>query len=57
MGSQAGPEVILYDIPGVKGECWSANVWRIRIMLNYKQIPYKTQWLEIPDIESTLKPL
>lgn len=28
-----------------------------RIALNYKGIPYKTQWIEYPDIEETLKKL
>ncbi|KAG6873392.1 hypothetical protein C0995_016202 [Termitomyces sp. Mi166 len=43
--------VVLYDIVNTKGnECWSPNVWRIRIALNYKQIPYRTKWVEYPDI-------
>jgi glutathione S-transferase len=32
-------------------------VWRIRLLLNYKQIPYRTIFLEFPDIEHTLKAL
>jgi glutathione S-transferase len=32
-------------------------VWRIRLMLNYKRIPYSSIFLEFPDIEPTLKAL
>ncbi|KAF1353807.1 hypothetical protein BDV97DRAFT_347477 [Delphinella strobiligena] len=37
-------KVLLYDIPS-KGErptCWSPNGWKIRLALNYKNIPYDT---------------
>ncbi|KAL2814773.1 hypothetical protein BJX63DRAFT_190694 [Aspergillus granulosus] len=50
-------EIILYDLANTKGVCFSPVVWRIRLMLNYKRIPYKTIFLEFPDIEETLKPL
>lgn len=50
-------EVILYDIPtkGSKPHCWSLNPWKVRAALNYKKIPYKTAWIEYPDIAPTLK--
>jgi len=51
------PEIILYDLACTKDVCFSPVVWRIRLMLNYKQIPYKTIFLEFPDIEPTLKSL
>ncbi|KAL2854311.1 hypothetical protein BJY01DRAFT_205904 [Aspergillus pseudoustus] len=50
-------EIILYDLASTKGVCFSPAVWRIRIILNFKHIPYSTIFLEFPDIESTLKPL
>lgn len=50
-------EVVLYDLACVKNICFSPTVWRIRLMLNYKRIPYKTVFLEMPDIEPTLKEL
>ena len=55
MTSETTPEIILYDLASVKGICFSSSVWRTRFMLNYKQIPYKTIFLEFPDIEPTLK--
>ncbi|KAL7924246.1 hypothetical protein ACQKWADRAFT_287730 [Trichoderma austrokoningii] len=52
-----GHEIVLYDLACTKNVCFSPVVWRIRMMLNYKQIPYKTVFLEMPDIEPTLKEL
>lgn len=57
MTAQIEPEIILYDLACTQGICFSPVVWRIRLMLNYKQIPYKTIFLEFPDIEPTLKEL
>nr|OQO23264.1 hypothetical protein B0A51_08516 [Rachicladosporium sp. CCFEE 5018] len=51
------PEVVLYDLACIHCECFSPVVWRIRLMLNYKQIPYRTVFVEFPDIEPTLKAL
>ncbi|QMW45080.1 hypothetical protein G4B11_008500 [Aspergillus flavus] len=50
-------EIILYDLACTKNVCFSPVVWRIRLMLNYKRIPYRTIFLEFPDIEPTLKGL
>ncbi|KAH0493911.1 hypothetical protein TgHK011_000554 [Trichoderma gracile] len=55
--SSVEPEVVLYDLACVKKICFSPTVWRIRLMLNYKRIPYKTIFLEMPDIEPTLREL
>ncbi|KAJ5157150.1 uncharacterized protein N7482_008250 [Penicillium canariense] len=51
------PEIVLYDLACTKNACFSPAVWRIRLMLNYKRIPYRTIFLEFPDIEPTLKGL
>ncbi|KAM6481068.1 hypothetical protein HDV62DRAFT_364818 [Trichoderma sp. SZMC 28011] len=51
------PQIILYDLACIKDVCFSPVVWRIRLLLNYKRIPYKTVFLEMPDIEPTLKGL
>ncbi|KAL7817867.1 hypothetical protein V8C26DRAFT_398245 [Trichoderma gracile] len=55
--STVEPEVVLYDLACVKNICFSPTVWRIRLMLNYKRIPYKTIFLEMLDIEPTLREL
>ncbi|KAF8074133.1 hypothetical protein FPV67DRAFT_1560334 [Lyophyllum atratum] len=48
--------IVLYDIPSVApGVAWSPNVWKTRYSLNYKRIPYETEWIEYPDIEATCK--
>jgi len=57
MAAQTEPEIILYDLACTKNICFSPAVWRIRLMLNYKDIPYRTIFLEFPDIEPTLKGL
>ncbi|GAM43979.1 hypothetical protein TCE0_060f19229 [Talaromyces pinophilus] len=55
--TESEPEIVLYDLASIKNVCFSPTVWRIRLMLNYKRIPYKTIFLEFPDIEPTLKEL
>ncbi|KAI1625549.1 hypothetical protein EDD37DRAFT_625017 [Exophiala viscosa] len=57
MTTQMQPEIVLYDLACTKNVCFSPVVWRIRLMLNYKRIPYRTIFLEFPDIEPTLKGL
>jgi hypothetical protein len=57
MSNQKQPEIVLYDLACTKNICFSPAVWRIRLMLNFKQIPYRTIFLEFPDIEPTLKEL
>lgn len=51
------PDIIFYDLASTKNICFSPAVWRIRLILNYKQIPYRTVFIEFPDIEPTLKAL
>ena len=57
MTTQVEPEIVLYDLACTKNICFSPVVWRIRLMLNYKHITYKTIFLEFPDIEPALKGL
>ncbi|KAK9350997.1 hypothetical protein V1523DRAFT_43634 [Lipomyces doorenjongii] len=57
MAAQTEPEIVLYDLACTMNVCFSPAVWRIRLMLNYKHIPYTTIFLELPDIEPTLKEL
>jgi len=50
--------ITLFDIPSKFPEnAWSPNTFKARIALNYKGIPYKTEWVEYPEIEETLKKL
>lgn len=57
MATQPEPEIVLYDLACTRHVSFSPVVWRIRLMLNYKNIPYKTIFLEFPDIEPTLRNL
>ncbi|KAF8994491.1 hypothetical protein BDQ17DRAFT_1401424 [Cyathus striatus] len=44
--------ITFFDVPSkVQDKAWSPTNWKIRYVLNYKQLPYKTQWIEYPDIE------
>jgi len=46
--------IILYDIPSKlpgKWQPWSPNTWNTRYALNFKGLPYKTEWIEYPDIK------
>ncbi|KAL1410058.1 hypothetical protein Q8F55_004060 [Vanrija albida] len=55
----AEPELVLYDLASVHGVCFSPVVWKIRLMLNYKRIPYRTEFLDIgplPDGEKYTVP-
>ncbi|KAJ6620798.1 glutathione S-transferase [Mycena sp. CBHHK59/15] len=48
--------IVFYDIPSkAPGSAWSPNTWRIRYALNYKALPYKTVWVEYPDIADVCK--
>ncbi|KIY67227.1 hypothetical protein CYLTODRAFT_431446 [Cylindrobasidium torrendii FP15055 ss-10] len=43
----------LYDIPSkLANKAWSPNTWKTRYCLNFKGIPYQTEWIEYPDIKA-----
>ncbi|OTB01282.1 hypothetical protein M426DRAFT_25733 [Hypoxylon sp. CI-4A] len=45
-------EILFFDLPSrPPNKCWSLNPWKTRFVLNYKGIPYKTEWVEYPDIK------
>ncbi|KIX06461.1 uncharacterized protein Z518_04437 [Rhinocladiella mackenziei CBS 650.93] len=50
-------EIILYDLASKQGKCWSLNTWKTRLYLNFKGIPYKTEWIEYPDLKPTFEKL
>ncbi|KAI0720565.1 hypothetical protein C8T65DRAFT_735893 [Cerioporus squamosus] len=49
--------IVLYDLPGnaAENKAWSPNTWKTRFSLNVKSIPYKTVWVEYPDIATLSK--
>ncbi|KAH9480872.1 Glutathione S-transferase-like protein ustS [Psilocybe cubensis] len=50
--------IILYDIPStLPDKAWTYNVWKARLSLNFKGIPYKTEWVELPDVEPLFEKL
>lgn len=43
--------IVFYDLASkVKGLSWSSSTWKIRFTLNYKRLPYKTVFVEFPEI-------
>ncbi|KAH6893669.1 hypothetical protein BKA70DRAFT_1389583 [Coprinopsis sp. MPI-PUGE-AT-0042] len=43
--------ITFYDIPStLPSSAWSPSTWKTRLSLNYKALPYKTEWIEFPDI-------
>ncbi|TFK36220.1 hypothetical protein BDQ12DRAFT_610129 [Crucibulum laeve] len=55
--SSTVPIITLYDVPGHTPQPWAPNIWRIRFILNYKRLRYRTVWVEFPDVESKLRSL
>ncbi|TFK84411.1 hypothetical protein K466DRAFT_588954 [Polyporus arcularius HHB13444] len=50
--------IVFYDIPAnVRGIAFSGNTLKTRFSLNYKGLPFKTVWVEYPDIARTCKEL
>ncbi|KAL1705806.1 hypothetical protein EV121DRAFT_258104 [Schizophyllum commune] len=48
-------ELVLYDIPTDGIGALSSNTWKTRYALNYKGIPFRTEWVEMSDIAATCK--
>ncbi|KIW12661.1 hypothetical protein PV08_09939 [Exophiala spinifera] len=46
--------IVLYDLPSKQGKSWSYNALKARLVLNYKNIPYQTEWTEYPDLKVKL---
>ncbi|KAI0321439.1 hypothetical protein OF83DRAFT_1168489 [Amylostereum chailletii] len=51
----APPSITLYDVPTGGPEAWAPNIWRVRFILNYKRLPYRTVWVEFNDVERALR--
>ncbi|KAF8630573.1 hypothetical protein AX17_005385 [Amanita inopinata Kibby_2008] len=48
--------IIFYDIPSkVVGGPWNPNTYKTRYTLNFKGVPYKTEWIEYTEIEPLCK--
>ncbi|EAU86550.2 hypothetical protein CC1G_07746 [Coprinopsis cinerea okayama7 len=50
----APPMITLFDVPRNTAHSWAPNIWRIRFILNYKRLRYRTQWVEFQDVNATL---
>jgi len=58
MAATASNPIILYDLPSkYEPRAWNLNTWKGRLALNYKQLPYRTEWISYPDVKPTLSKL
>ncbi|KAK4184336.1 hypothetical protein QBC35DRAFT_506174 [Podospora australis] len=52
-----GNEIVLIDLPSRDPrKTWSYNPWKTRLLLNFKGLPYKTEWVEYPNLRPRLEP-
>ncbi|QRW22902.1 glutathione S-transferase [Rhizoctonia solani] len=49
--------VVFYDLVGKNGISFSLNTYKTRLSLDYKGIPYRVEYLSLPDIEPKMKEL
>ncbi|CCM03462.1 uncharacterized protein FIBRA_05595 [Fibroporia radiculosa] len=49
------PVITLYDVPSTIPQPWAPNIWRIRFILNYKRLHYRTVWVDFSEVEATLR--
>ncbi|KAJ3526218.1 hypothetical protein NMY22_g10251 [Coprinellus aureogranulatus] len=48
--------ITLFDVTSsLPDKAWNATTWKTRFSLNYKGLPYKTEWLEYPEIAPVLQ--
>ncbi|KAF5568057.1 hypothetical protein FPHYL_2991 [Fusarium phyllophilum] len=51
--SESSKKITFYDIaarPPVEKNVFSPNPWKTRFALNFKNVPYSTSWVALPDI-------
>lgn len=52
--------IVFYDIgmrPPIEKNCCSPNPWKTRLALNFKNLPYTTTWVPLPDVSKVRKGL
>ncbi|KIO34683.1 hypothetical protein M407DRAFT_16645 [Tulasnella calospora MUT 4182] len=58
MAATPSNPIILYDIPAsTELKAWAINIWKTRLLLNLKGLPYRTEWVSYPDIQPTFEKL
>jgi len=49
-------QITLFDLPSSPPcRTWSNNAWKTRLLLNFKGLDYKTEWIEYPNIKARLE--
>ncbi|KAH7337658.1 hypothetical protein B0J17DRAFT_718409 [Rhizoctonia solani] len=49
--------IIFYDLINAHGTTWSPNTYKTRLCLEYKGLPYRTEYMTLPEIELKMKEL
>ncbi|KAK3309432.1 uncharacterized protein B0T15DRAFT_515476 [Chaetomium strumarium] len=48
----ASEQIVFFDLRSKEpNSCWSLNPWKTRLLLNYKGLDYRTEWLEYPELK------
>ncbi|KAI8970893.1 hypothetical protein BD414DRAFT_427014 [Trametes punicea] len=47
--------ITLYDVHSTISQPWAPNIWRIRLILNFKRLPHRTVWVDFEEVEATLR--
>ncbi|TDL18664.1 hypothetical protein BD410DRAFT_793054, partial [Rickenella mellea] len=47
--------ITLFDTPSTAPTAWAPNTWRVRFILNYKRLPYKTKWVEYAELDHAMR--
>ncbi|KAH8117822.1 hypothetical protein DFH11DRAFT_1850696 [Phellopilus nigrolimitatus] len=56
MASQTSFKITLYDVPtALEEKTMTYTTRRIRLVLDFKRIPFETAWIDFPDVEATCK--
>lgn len=54
----ASNPIVFYDIASAPpATCFAPNPWKARYALNFKGVPYKTEWVEFQDVTAVRKSL
>ncbi|KAI6913899.1 hypothetical protein D0869_11220 [Hortaea werneckii] len=53
----SGNATVLYDLANNANLTFSPNPWKSRLALNFKGVPFETEWVEYADLEPKFKAL
>ncbi|KZT70427.1 hypothetical protein DAEQUDRAFT_708446 [Daedalea quercina L-15889] len=55
MSAPSQRAIKLFDLrSNLSPQAWSLHAWRTRLVLNYKKLPYTTEWVAMPDLRTVI---